>query len=145
MLVLQNPLSDPLLNPPQVKKTKARQRAQESRVKVVHAVPAIKLQTSRPTPLLKEMANFHRPRAVWFPVFKDRVFEQENSDRSQIRLVVKALGSIGKSVTVRVKGTEALEAVRAKVMSKWKGEGVRILGVWGGLFLLSFLGGGLMD
>jgi hypothetical protein len=89
-------------------------------------VPAIKLQTSRPTPLLKEMANFHRPRAVWFPVFKDRVFEQENSDRSQIRLVVKALGSIGKSVTVRVKGTEALEAVRAKVMSKWKGKGVRI-------------------
>jgi hypothetical protein len=89
------------------------------------------------------MANFHRPRAVWFPVFKDRVFEQENSDRSQIRLVVKALGSIGKSVTVRVKGTEALEAVRAKVMSKWKGKGLKSLGVWGGLIFSVSWGGRL--
>ncbi|MQL90431.1 hypothetical protein Taro_023034 [Colocasia esculenta] len=87
-------------------------------LKVLHSVPALKLQTMKPKLSNKDVANFHRPRALWFPHHNEFVAKSEGMLCAQgpIKIILKSLG--GKGTKFHVAAEETLLSVRSKFAKK---------------------------
>ncbi|XP_078435245.1 HAC13 protein (HAC13) isoform X2 [Wolffia australiana] len=87
-------------------------------LKVLHSVPALKLQTVKPKLSNKDMANFHRPRALWFPHVNEFITKIEGVPSSQgsFNIIVKSLG--GKGTKFRVSPDEMLLSLKLKFGKK---------------------------
>ncbi|CAA6659835.1 unnamed protein product [Spirodela intermedia] len=77
----------------QQSKSHAKKRAVHG-LKVLHSVPALKLQTMKPKLSNKDMANFHRPKALWYPHENEFVTKIEGVPYTQgpINIILKSLG-----------------------------------------------------
>ncbi|KAJ3679160.1 hypothetical protein LUZ60_017171 [Juncus effusus] len=87
-------------------------------LKVLHSIPALKLQTMKPRLSHKEMANFHRPRALWYPHFNQVVvkFQQNAINQGPMKVILMTLG--GKGVKVQLNAEESLSSLKLKASKK---------------------------
>ncbi|XP_006657187.1 transcription initiation factor TFIID subunit 1 isoform X2 [Oryza brachyantha] len=87
-------------------------------LKVVHSVPAQKLQTMKPKLSVKEIANFHRPKAKWYPHENKLTarFQGDECSHGPMTAVVMTLG--GKGVKFLVNAEETPLSVKSKASKK---------------------------
>ncbi|XP_059653268.1 transcription initiation factor TFIID subunit 1 [Cornus florida] len=87
-------------------------------VKILHSIPAVKLQTMKPKLSNKDMANFHRPKALWYPHDNEVAVKQQGKLPTQgpMKIIVKSLG--GKGSKLHVDAEETLSSVKAKASKK---------------------------
>ncbi|KAL3694992.1 hypothetical protein R1sor_008643 [Riccia sorocarpa] len=101
----------------QQQKSHAKKRAVHG-VKVIHSLPAIKLQTMKPKLTNKDLANFHRPKAVWYPHHNEVAAKEQGklAVRGSMKIILKTLG--GKGSKLYVDASETLEVLKAKAAKK---------------------------
>ncbi|KAF0902877.1 hypothetical protein E2562_019169 [Oryza meyeriana var. granulata] len=87
-------------------------------LKVVHSVPAQKLQTMKPKLSIKEIANFHRPKAKWYPHENKLTarFQGDECSHGPMTAIVMTLG--GKGVKFLVNAEETPLSVKSKASKK---------------------------
>lgn len=87
-------------------------------VKVLHSVPALKLQTMKPKLSNKDIANFHRPKALWYPHDNEVVVKEQAklSTQGPMKIIFKSLG--GKGSKLHVDADETISSVKAKASKK---------------------------
>ncbi|KAL6494586.1 hypothetical protein OROGR_031386 [Orobanche gracilis] len=91
-------------------------------LKVLHSVPALKLQTMKAKlskcRSSKDIANFHRPKALWYPHDIEVPFKEQGqlATQGQIKIIMKSLGSKGSKLHVDAEETTA--SVKAKASKK---------------------------
>ncbi|CAO2838248.1 unnamed protein product, partial [Amaranthus hypochondriacus] len=87
-------------------------------VKVLHSIPASKLQTIKPRLSNKDIANFHRPRATWYPHDSELVVKELEKLPMQgpMKVLLKSLG--GKGVKINVDIEENVSSLKAKASKK---------------------------
>ncbi|XP_062177555.1 transcription initiation factor TFIID subunit 1 isoform X3 [Alnus glutinosa] len=87
-------------------------------VKVFHSQPALMLQTMKLKLSNKELANFHRPKALWFPHDNPVAVKEQRKFPTQgpIKIIVKSLG--GKGSKLHVDAEETVSSVKAKASKK---------------------------
>ncbi|KAG7577811.1 Bromodomain [Arabidopsis thaliana x Arabidopsis arenosa] len=87
-------------------------------LRVFHSAPAIKLQTMKIKLSNKEKANFHRPKALWYPHDNELAIKQQEKLPTQgsMKIVVKSLG--GKGSLLHVGGDESVSSLKAKASRK---------------------------
>ncbi|KAI9119615.1 hypothetical protein K1719_009491 [Acacia pycnantha] len=87
-------------------------------VKVFHAQPALKLQTMKLKLSNKDIANFHRPRALWYPHDNEMAVKEQGKLPTQgpMKVIMKSLG--GKGSKLHVDAEETLSSVKAKASKK---------------------------
>ncbi|KAG8094979.1 hypothetical protein GUJ93_ZPchr0012g21591, partial [Zizania palustris] len=87
-------------------------------LKVVHSVPAQKLQTMKPKLSIKEITNFHRPKAKWYP-HENKLAVKFLGDaciHGPMTAIVMTLG--GKGVKFLVNAEETPVSVKSKASKK---------------------------
>ncbi|KAL8150478.1 hypothetical protein V2J09_020286 [Rumex salicifolius] len=99
-------------------------------VKILHCIPALKLQTMKAKLSNKELANFHRPKAVWYPHVNEVVVKQQEKLPTQgpMKIILKSLG--GKGSKLHVDAEETISSVKLKAAKKLDlkpSEAVRII------------------
>ncbi|KAG0629769.1 hypothetical protein M758_1G128800 [Ceratodon purpureus] len=101
----------------QQQKSNAKKRAIHG-VKVMHSLPAIKLQSMKPKLSNKDLANFHRPKAVWYPHHNEVAAKEQGklAARGPMKVIVKTLG--GKGTKLTVDASETLDVLKAKTAKK---------------------------
>ncbi|CAL4891391.1 unnamed protein product [Urochloa decumbens] len=89
-----------------------------TRIKVVHSAPAEKLQTMKPKLSNKEIVNFHRPKAKWYPHENKIAAQLQGAAFSygQMTAVLMTLG--GKGFKLVVNADETPVSVKLKVSKK---------------------------
>ncbi|KAG8075144.1 hypothetical protein GUJ93_ZPchr0006g44848 [Zizania palustris] len=87
-------------------------------LKVVHSVPAQKLQTMKPKLSIKEIANFHRPKSKWYPHENKLAakFQGDDCSHGPMTAIVMTLG--GKGVKFLVNAEETPLSVKSKASKK---------------------------
>lgn len=87
-------------------------------VKVLHSVPALKLQTVKPKLSNKDIANFHRPKALWYPHDNEVALKEQGQLTTQgpMKIILKSLG--GKGSKLHVDAEETVSSVKAKASKK---------------------------
>ncbi|CAJ2646998.1 unnamed protein product [Trifolium pratense] len=87
-------------------------------VKIFHSQPALKLQTMKLKLSNKDIANFHRPRALWYPHDNEVAVKQQGKLPTQgsMKIIMKSLG--GKGCKLHVGAEETLSSVKAKASKK---------------------------
>lgn len=87
-------------------------------VKVLHSIPALKLQTMKPKLSNKDIANFHRPKALWYPHDNEVVLKEQGKLPTQgpMKIILKSLG--GKGSKLHVDAEETISSVKAKASKK---------------------------
>ncbi|XP_058216351.1 transcription initiation factor TFIID subunit 1 isoform X2 [Rhododendron vialii] len=87
-------------------------------VKVLHSIPALKLQTMRPKLSNKDIANFHRPKALWYPHDNEVALKEQGKLLAQgpMKIILKSLG--GKGSKLHVDAEETISSVKAKASKK---------------------------
>uniref|UniRef100_A0A452XC77 Ubiquitin-like domain-containing protein n=1 Tax=Aegilops tauschii subsp. strangulata TaxID=200361 RepID=A0A452XC77_AEGTS len=87
-------------------------------VKVVHSVPAQKLQTMKLNLSINEIANFHRPKAKWYPHENKLAVELQGAacSHGSMTVIVMTLG--GKAVKLLVNAEETPLSVKSKASKK---------------------------
>ncbi|XP_022722053.1 transcription initiation factor TFIID subunit 1 isoform X2 [Durio zibethinus] len=87
-------------------------------VRVHHSVPALKLQTMKLKLSNKDIANFHRPRAIWYPHDIEVAVRQQGRLPTQgpMKVILKSLG--GKGSKLHVDAEETVSSVKAKASKK---------------------------
>ncbi|KAL9680493.1 hypothetical protein QQ045_018372 [Rhodiola kirilowii] len=87
-------------------------------LKVLHSTPAQKLQTMKLRLSYKDIANFHRPKAVWYPHVNEVVIKEQEKLCTQgpMKIILKSLG--GKGTKLHVDTQEATFSVKAKASKK---------------------------
>ncbi|XWS09403.1 hypothetical protein CRYUN_Cryun40dG0082200 [Craigia yunnanensis] len=87
-------------------------------VRVHHSVPALKLQTMKLKLSNKDIANFHRPRAIWYPHDIEVAVRQQGRLPAQgpMKVILKSLG--GKGSKLHVDAVETVSSVKAKASKK---------------------------
>ncbi|KAG5548461.1 hypothetical protein RHGRI_013968 [Rhododendron griersonianum] len=87
-------------------------------VKVLHSIPALKLQTTRPKLSNKDIANFHRPKALWYPHDNEVALKEQGKLLAQgpMKIILKSLG--GKGSKLHVDAEETISSVKAKASKK---------------------------
>ncbi|XP_024189416.1 transcription initiation factor TFIID subunit 1 isoform X3 [Rosa chinensis] len=87
-------------------------------IKIYHSQPALMLQTMKLKLSNKDLANFHRPKALWYPHdIQIAVKEQGKlSTQGPMRIIIKSLG--GKGSKVHVGAEETVSCVKAKASKK---------------------------
>ncbi|XP_047333970.1 transcription initiation factor TFIID subunit 1 [Impatiens glandulifera] len=87
-------------------------------VKVLHSIPALKLQTMKPKLSNKDIANFHRPRSLWYPHDNEVVVKEQAklSTQGPMKIILKSLG--GKGSKLHVNAEETVSSVKAKASKK---------------------------
>ncbi|XP_024386328.1 transcription initiation factor TFIID subunit 1 isoform X4 [Physcomitrium patens] len=105
----------------QQQKSNAKKRAIHG-VKVMHSLPAIKLQSMKPKLSNKDLANFHRPKAVWYPHHNEVAAKEQGklAARGSMKVIVKTLGGKGSKLTVDA--SETLDVLKAKTAKKLGGK-----------------------
>ncbi|GAB4853230.1 hypothetical protein Ancab_017419 [Ancistrocladus abbreviatus] len=101
-----------------------------SGVRVGHSVPALKLETMKPKLSNKDVANFHRPKALWYPHSNEKALRELEKLPTQgpMKIVVKSVG--GKGSKIYVDPEETISSVKEKASKKFDfrvSEKVRIL------------------
>uniref|UniRef100_A0A5B7AIG9 Transcription initiation factor TFIID subunit 1 n=1 Tax=Davidia involucrata TaxID=16924 RepID=A0A5B7AIG9_DAVIN len=87
-------------------------------VKVLHSIPAIKLQTMKPKLSNKDIANFHRPKSLWYPHDNEVAVKEQGKLPTQgpMKIILKSLG--GKGSKLHVDAEETISSVKAKASKK---------------------------
>ncbi|ANM65625.1 histone acetyltransferase of the TAFII250 family 2 [Arabidopsis thaliana] len=87
-------------------------------LRVFHSAPAIKLQTMKIKLSNKERANFHRPKALWYPHDNELAIKQQKilPTQGSMTIVVKSLGGKGSLLTVGRE--ESVSSLKAKASRK---------------------------
>ncbi|XP_010535990.1 PREDICTED: transcription initiation factor TFIID subunit 1 isoform X2 [Tarenaya hassleriana] len=87
-------------------------------LRVFHSAPAIKLQTVKIKLSNKDISNFHRPKALWYPHDNELAIKQQGTLSSQgsMKIVVKSLG--GKGSKLHVDREESVSSLKAKASKK---------------------------
>ncbi|KAK8472151.1 hypothetical protein PHAVU_002G127400 [Phaseolus vulgaris] len=87
-------------------------------VKVFHSQPALKLQTMKLKLSNKDIANFHRPKALWYPHDNEVAVKEQGKLPTQgpMKIIIKSLG--GKGSKLHVDSEETLSTVKAKASKK---------------------------
>ncbi|KAK6266296.1 hypothetical protein QUC31_017133 [Theobroma cacao] len=87
-------------------------------VRVHHSAPALKLQTMKLKLSNKDIANFHRPRAIWYPHDIEVAVRQQGRLPTQgpMKIILKSLG--GKGSKLHVDAEETVSSVKAKASKK---------------------------
>ncbi|CAA0807360.1 Transcription initiation factor TFIID subunit 1 [Striga hermonthica] len=87
-------------------------------LKVLHSVPALKLQTMKAKLSNKDVANFHRPKALWYPHDIEVPFKEHGklALHGPIKIIMKSLG--GKGSKLHVDAEETIASVKAKASKK---------------------------
>ncbi|KAL9679853.1 hypothetical protein QQ045_017724 [Rhodiola kirilowii] len=87
-------------------------------LKVLHSTPAQKLQTMKLRLSYKDIANFHRPKAVWYPHVNEVVIKEQEklSTQGPMKIILKSLG--GKGTKLHVDTQETTFSVKAKASKK---------------------------
>lgn len=70
----------------------------------------------------KDLANFHRPKAVWYPHHNEVAAKEQGklAARGSMKVIVKTLGGKGSKLTVDA--SETLDVLKAKTAKKLGGE-----------------------
>ncbi|XP_020534043.1 transcription initiation factor TFIID subunit 1 isoform X2 [Jatropha curcas] len=86
--------------------------------KVHHSAPAIKLQTMKLKLSNKDLANFHRPKALWYPHDNEVAVKEQKKLPTQgpMKIILKSLG--GKGSKLHVDAEETVSSVKAKASKK---------------------------
>ncbi|XP_074292012.1 transcription initiation factor TFIID subunit 1 isoform X2 [Silene latifolia] len=101
---------------PQVKSLSKKRTAHG--VKILHSIPAWTLQTMKPKLSNKEVANFHRPKAKWYP-YGNEVAAKELAKlpaKGPMKVILKSLGSSGSKIYVDAE--ETITSFKAKASKK---------------------------
>uniref|UniRef100_A0A1J3GLH2 Transcription initiation factor TFIID subunit 1 n=1 Tax=Noccaea caerulescens TaxID=107243 RepID=A0A1J3GLH2_NOCCA len=87
-------------------------------LRVFHSAPAIKLQTMKNKLSNKDIANFHRPKALWYPHDNELAIKQQGKlpSRGSMKIVVKSLGGKGSKLHVGIE--ESVSSLKAKASRK---------------------------
>ncbi|VVA94016.1 unnamed protein product [Arabis nemorensis] len=87
-------------------------------LRVLHSAPAIKLQTMKIKLSNKDIGNFHRPKALWYPHDNELAIKQQGKLPTQgsMKIVVMSLG--GKGSKLRVGIEETVSYLKAKASRK---------------------------
>ncbi|EOA39475.1 hypothetical protein CARUB_v10008072mg [Capsella rubella] len=87
-------------------------------LRVFHSAPAIKLQTMKSKLSNKDIANFHRPKALWYPHDNELAIKQQGKlpTRGSMKIVVKSLGGKGSKLHVGIE--ESVSSLKAKASRK---------------------------
>ncbi|KAG2317599.1 hypothetical protein Bca52824_020721 [Brassica carinata] len=87
-------------------------------LRVLHSASAIKLQTMKNKLSNKDIANFHRPKALWYPHDNELAIKQQGKLLSQgsMQIVVKSLGGKGSKIHVGIE--ESVSYLKAKASRK---------------------------
>ncbi|XP_019445197.1 PREDICTED: transcription initiation factor TFIID subunit 1-like isoform X1 [Lupinus angustifolius] len=87
-------------------------------VKVFHSQPALKLQTMKLKLSNKDIANFHRPKALWYPHDNEMAVKEQGKLATQgpMKIIMKSLG--GKGCKLHVDAEEILSSVIVKASKK---------------------------
>jgi transcription initiation factor TFIID subunit 1 len=104
----------------QQQKSNAKKRAVHG-IKVMHSLPAIKLQTMKPKLSNKDLANFHRPKAIWYPHHNEVAAKEQGrlAAKGPMNIILKTLG--GKGSKLHVDASETLQILKVKVAKKLGG------------------------
>ncbi|XP_062178664.1 transcription initiation factor TFIID subunit 1-like isoform X2 [Phragmites australis] len=87
-------------------------------IKVVHSAPAHKLQTMKPKLSNKEIANFHRPKAKWYPHENKIAAQLQGAVRSHGRMTAILMTLGGKGFKLLVNAEETPVSVISKASKK---------------------------
>ncbi|KAJ4869926.1 Transcription initiation factor TFIID subunit 1 [Raphanus sativus] len=87
-------------------------------LRVLHSASAIKLQTMKNKLSNKDIANFHRPKALWYPHDNELAIKQQEKLPTQgsMQIVVKSLGGKGSKIHVGIE--ESVSYLKAKASRK---------------------------
>ncbi|KAG6652791.1 hypothetical protein CIPAW_05G030600 [Carya illinoinensis] len=87
-------------------------------VKVFHSQPALMMQTMKLKLSNKELANFHRPKALWYPHDNKVAIKEQGKlpTKGPMKIIVKSLG--GKGCKLHVDAEETISSVKAKASKK---------------------------
>ncbi|CAN0901338.1 Transcription initiation factor TFIID subunit 1 [Linum grandiflorum] len=87
-------------------------------IKVHHSAPAIKLQTFKMKLINKDLANFHRPKSLWFPHDNEVAVKHQGklATAGPMIVILKSLG--GKVTKLHVDAEETLSSVKSKASKK---------------------------
>ncbi|GAB2247164.1 hypothetical protein Droror1_Dr00007046 [Drosera rotundifolia] len=87
-------------------------------VKILHSIPALKLETIKPRLSNKDIANFHRPKSLWYPHDNEVVIREQEKlpTRGPKKIIIKSLG--GKGSKIHVNPEETLLSVKEKASKK---------------------------
>lgn len=87
-------------------------------IKVMHSVPALRLQTMKPKLSNKDLANFHRPKALWYPHDNEVAAKEQGklSTHGPMKIIMKSMG--GKGSKLHVNAEETVSSVKAKASKK---------------------------
>ncbi|KMT15497.1 hypothetical protein BVRB_3g058510 isoform A [Beta vulgaris subsp. vulgaris] len=101
---------------PQLKSLSKKRTAHS--VKVLHSIPALKLQTIKTRLSNKDIANFHRPKATWYPHDSELVVKELEKLPIQgpMKIILKSLG--GKGCKINVDAEETICSLKAKASKK---------------------------
>ncbi|KAJ1260110.1 hypothetical protein BS78_10G207000 [Paspalum vaginatum] len=102
---------------PQQAKSHTKKRALVG-IKVVHSAPAHKLQTMKPVLSNKEIANFHRPRAKWYPHENKIAAQLQGAACSHGRMTAILMTLGGKGVKILVNAEDTPVSVKLKASKK---------------------------
>ncbi|KAI5054933.1 hypothetical protein GOP47_0030078 [Adiantum capillus-veneris] len=104
---------------PQQQKSSLKKRSVHG-IKVLHSIPATKLQTMKPKLANKDLANFHRPKAIWYPHHNEVAAKEQGklSVSGPMKVILKTMG--GKGSKLNVDASESLESVKAKLLKKFR-------------------------
>ncbi|MCO5553716.1 hypothetical protein L7F22_007242 [Adiantum nelumboides] len=104
---------------PQQQKSSLKKRSVHG-IKVLHSIPATKLQTMKPKLANKDLANFHRPKAIWYPHHNEVAAKEQGklSVAGPMKVILKTMG--GKGSKLNVDASESLESVKAKLLKKFR-------------------------
>ncbi|KAM7252551.1 hypothetical protein ACFE04_024434 [Oxalis oulophora] len=87
-------------------------------IKVHHSAPALKLQTMKLKLSNKDIANFHRPKALWYPHDNEVAVKEQRKLPTQgsMKIILKSLG--GKGSKLHVDAEEIVSSVKEKASKK---------------------------
>ncbi|KAI7727631.1 hypothetical protein M8C21_003422 [Ambrosia artemisiifolia] len=87
-------------------------------VKVLHSIPALKLQTMKAKLSNKDIAYFHRPKALWYPHDNVVALKEQGKmlTKGSMKILLKSLG--GKGSKLHVDAEETILSVKGKATKK---------------------------
>nr|KAJ0199510.1 hypothetical protein LSAT_V11C600337300 [Lactuca sativa] len=87
-------------------------------VKVLHSIPALKLQTMKAKLSNKDIAYFHRPKALWYPHENVVALKEQGKllTKGSMKIVLKSLG--GKGSKLHVDAEETISSLKGKATKK---------------------------
>lgn len=87
-------------------------------IRVHHSAPALKLQTMKLKLSNKDIAYFHRPKALWYPHDNEVAVKEQGKLPTQgpMKIIVKSLG--GKGSKLHVDAEETVSSIKTKASKK---------------------------